>query len=375
MRKGLLLLGTVALFLLGLAGAGLAGATHAAAAGGDLTVPDHWKCDTAVDYGNITVTNPSSDAVLLAGGCSGHIGSITVDEQRGDPIHVGSFAGGASSPLTVDAVYLTCEGHDAGKHQDGIQVLGGENVHFLGGRIACTSANDSQVLVHTGSGNQQIPSNITFENMTFDPQGAGAYGLSLGECTDCHFINGTLLSHANRHDCYQGSTDVNASFENMTWPADGHTGTCTETGAPPPPTTSVATTTTAPTTTTEPTTTAGPPPDSCTPDVGYPDCPGEIAALKAQVADLQGQVSQLQVNLATANAALTVANAALAQAQTDLAAARSENADLQAQLSAAQAANADLQNKLDAATAHEAELQAKIDAANQLVQQLSAALG
>lgn len=255
-----------------------------ASAANDLTVADRYVCHSQVDIGNLTVTDPSGDAVELGSGCTGHIASITVDEQHGDPIHVGAFA----HDLTIDAVYLTCEAHDAGKHQDGIQVMGGTNIHFLGGSVACTSVNNSQAMVHEGAANQELPTNITFENITFDPQGAGAYGLSLGLCDDCHFINDTLLSHSHLpHDCYQGSGATNATWVDMTWPADGHTGTCTEVTSPPP------------TTSTDPgTTTTTPPPPDCSPDPNYTSCADEITALTAANTALQAKIDQATKDLA-----------------------------------------------------------------------------
>jgi hypothetical protein len=191
---------------------------------GTITVADRWVCHSAVSLDSVTVTSPSGDAVQLGSGCTGRIGQINVPaEVHGDPIHVGAFA----HDLVVGDVELACQGHDAGKHQDGIQVMGGRRISFLGGTIACASANNSQFMVHTGDAGKDPPDSILFQNLTIDPRGAGAYGMALGAGTNLRVDNVRLLSHANRHDCYIGATTANASFTNMSGAAwSTHTGTC-----------------------------------------------------------------------------------------------------------------------------------------------------
>jgi hypothetical protein len=136
---------------------------------GSITVADRWVCHSAVSLDSVTVTNPSGDAIQLGSGCTGRIGQINVaTEVHGDPIHVGAFA----HDLVVSDVELACQGHDAGKHQDGIQVMGGRRISFLGGMIACASANNSQFMVHTGDAGKDPPDSILFQNLTIDPRGA-----------------------------------------------------------------------------------------------------------------------------------------------------------------------------------------------------------
>jgi len=201
-----------------------------AALTGSITVSDRWVCHSPVALDSVTVTNPTGDAVELGQGCTGTIGAINVPhEVHGDPIHVG-----AAFNLKVSSVTLGCQGHDVGKHQDGIQVMGGQNVSFLGGTIACWSANDSQFMVHPGVNNNNPPNNILFANITVSPEAGmhpgysgGAYGMSLGSGSNLRVDHVTLLTHANRHDCYIGTGATNATFTNMTgagWVT--HTGKC-----------------------------------------------------------------------------------------------------------------------------------------------------
>jgi hypothetical protein len=182
-----------------------------------------WRCSGPVNLASVTVTIGAADAaedgVFLGAGCTGQIASITVDEWRGDGIVVGAGA----HDLQIGNITVHCYAHDSGKHQDGVQVMGGRKIRFNGGYIGCYSANDSQATIHEGVGNNELPTNVIFDRLTADPAGVqdptghplyhygtgGAYGIANGQSARSGFTNLTLLSLANRHDLFQGDAVTN----------------------------------------------------------------------------------------------------------------------------------------------------------------------
>ena len=176
------------------------------------------KLSGAVDIGIIRVTigpnDPPVDAVHLMDTCTGHIRSIVVEQYHGDGIKVGAGA----HDLEIDNVHVVCHAHDAGKHQDGIQVMGGKGIHFHSGFVSALSANNSQVMIHVGAGGKEIPEDVIFDHFVIDPQGAGAYGCSNGEGIACGFTNLTLLSLAHRHDLYVGTNTKNPQWSFISLP-------------------------------------------------------------------------------------------------------------------------------------------------------------
>jgi hypothetical protein len=198
-------------------------ATAAAPSGNVVSNGKAWSCSGPVNLASVTVSikasDPSNDGVFLRSGCTGYIGSITVDQWHGDGIKVGNGA----HDLEIGQITVHCYAHDAGKHQDGVQVMGGTNVRFDGGYIGCYSANDSQAMIHMGAGSNELPTNVIFDKITADPAGkqdptgmplytygdGGAYGISNGQSSLSGYTNLTMLSLANRHDIYQGVDAVN----------------------------------------------------------------------------------------------------------------------------------------------------------------------
>ena len=192
-----------------------------------------WSCTGPVNLASVTVTlkasDPSGDGVFLRSGCTGYIGSITVDQWHGDGIKVGAGA----HDLEIGSINVHCYAHDAGKHQDGVQVMGGRNIRFDGAYAGCYSANDSKKMIHEGAGSLDIPTNVIFDKLTADPAGkndpthqplyhygaGGAYGISNGQSSVSGFTNLTLLTLANRHDIFQGTAAVNPVWSFTSLPA------------------------------------------------------------------------------------------------------------------------------------------------------------
>jgi hypothetical protein len=188
-----------------------------------------WSCSGPVDVSSVTVKDPPGDGVHLRAGCTGHIGSITVDQWHGDGIKVGVGA----HDLEIGSITVRCYAHDAGKHQDGVQVMGGHNIKIDGGYVGCYSANNSQLMIHEGAADKELPTNVIFNRIVADPAGTldpthqplysygrgAAYGVSNGQSQSSGYTNLTLLSLSNGHDLYQGTAAANPIWSFTSLPA------------------------------------------------------------------------------------------------------------------------------------------------------------
>lgn len=208
-------------------------AAATAPSGNVVSTGKPWSCTGPVNLASVTVairaTDPSSDGVYLRSGCTGYIGSITVDQWHGDGIKVGVDA----HDLEIGSITVHCYAHDAGKHQDGVQVMGSTNIRVDRGYVGCYSANDSQLMINEGAAERQLPTNIIFDNITADPAGVqdpthkplytygrgGAYGVSIGQSANSGYTNLTLLARANLHDLYQGTSAINPVWSFASLPA------------------------------------------------------------------------------------------------------------------------------------------------------------
>lgn len=198
---------------------------------GDIVINSgkSWVCHSPVDLNSVTVEKPLKDAAQIKSGCTGYIGSITVDTWHGDGIKIGTGA----HDLTIGSINVHCYAHDAGKHQDGVQAMGGSNITVNGGYVGCYSANDSQIDVNEGASQNQAPTSIVFNNVTVDPAGVqdptgqplyhygagGAYGITIGQSASSGVTNLTLLSLAHRHDLFQGAAAQNPVWSFLSLPA------------------------------------------------------------------------------------------------------------------------------------------------------------
>jgi hypothetical protein len=154
------------------AAAALAGAAGAASVqtGSVSLIDKTWICRGPVDLTSVSVTFDQNvadtsatpgghDAVHLGAGCTGHIGKLTVVQYHGDGVKVG----GGSHDIVVDQGSIRCYAHDAGKHQDGIQAMGGTNVQFNQMDIQCNSSNNAAFFVNRGTSSPELPTNVVCE--------------------------------------------------------------------------------------------------------------------------------------------------------------------------------------------------------------------
>ena len=162
--------------LLLLAAAGVAAllATAGAAAGttppltGSITLVDKgWTCDGPVDLASVSVTMTNNvsgplrgkgnvDAVHIHSGCTGTIGQLTVVQYQGDGVKVGQGA----HDLLVRSGSVRCFGRAQGKHQDGVQVMGGKNIVFRDFNVQCQTANNAAFFVNQGTSSSEVPTGI-----------------------------------------------------------------------------------------------------------------------------------------------------------------------------------------------------------------------
>jgi hypothetical protein len=174
-----------------------------------------WICTGPVNLDSVTVTitGVSKDAVYLRSGCTGRIGSINIVQYHGDGIHVNAGA----HDLVVGGGTIRCYAHDVGKHQDGIQVMGGTNVAFDNLDVGCYSANNSQVWINSGANGNGMPTNVVFKGGHFQGYFAhgqygpgGSYGIAIVNSVSSGAIGATICPNAHpQRALYIGSGAVN----------------------------------------------------------------------------------------------------------------------------------------------------------------------
>lgn len=142
----------------------------------DLSSCSQFTCYTCksninIDQLEIYVNSPDvkTDGVKFARGCSGRIGNLVVKTNSGDAIKI---ADGASN-LTIENSTISCDGRYGSVHQDGVQVMGGNNIKFTNYKITCPSGA-FQKLDHSGvffNGNPP-PTDVVLSNGYIGSAGA-----------------------------------------------------------------------------------------------------------------------------------------------------------------------------------------------------------
>jgi hypothetical protein len=151
----------------------LSTAAGAQATGGPLSgvinlVDQTWICDGAVDLDSVTVTvTPASkqqDAIHLSHGCTGRIGTIDVlIETLADGIKIGEGA----HDLVIGGGTIRCIAKKPRQHQDGVQAMGGQRVHFTGLDVECLSASNSEFFPSQGSNSKEPPTEVVCSSCRF----------------------------------------------------------------------------------------------------------------------------------------------------------------------------------------------------------------
>jgi hypothetical protein len=143
---------------------------HATPPTGVISLTDRpWICQGPVNLASVTVVIKTAqiDAIHLAAGCTGTIGRITVIQYHGDGIKVGPGA----HDVSIGGGSIRCFAHDVGKHQDGIQAMGGQRITFHGLSDLCTSANNSAFFVNEGGAGRQLPTDVVCDACTLEGGG------------------------------------------------------------------------------------------------------------------------------------------------------------------------------------------------------------
>jgi hypothetical protein len=163
--------GLVGLSVLVAAAIVLSGAGSASAGGpltGSITLVDKgWTCTSPVALASVSVTitknfaGPlrgagNSDAIHIHSGCTGTIGKLTVVQYQGDGIKVGQGA----HDLVVQSGSVSCLDRAAGKHQDGVQVMGGRNILFRNLTVQCQTANNAAFFINQGTSSSEVPTDV-----------------------------------------------------------------------------------------------------------------------------------------------------------------------------------------------------------------------
>jgi hypothetical protein len=161
-----LLLAAVAGIAAALASAGSAG-TPAPLTGSINLVDKGWTCSgpVALSSVNVTMTQNATgplqgkgniDAVHFHSGCTGTIDQLTVVQYEGDGVKVGQGA----HDLTIRSGSVRCFGRANGKHQDGVQVMGGRNILFRNFDVECQTSNNAAFFVNQGTQSPEVPTGI-----------------------------------------------------------------------------------------------------------------------------------------------------------------------------------------------------------------------
>jgi len=163
----LLLLAAATGIAVALASAGAAAGAPAPLTGSITLVDKGWTCSGPVALTSVSVTMTKDmtgplrgqgniDAVHFHSGCTGTIDQLTVVQYQGDGVKVGQGA----HDLTIRSGSVRCLGRANGKHQDGVQVMGGRNILFRNFDVECQTANNAAFFVNEGTQSPEVPTGI-----------------------------------------------------------------------------------------------------------------------------------------------------------------------------------------------------------------------
>jgi hypothetical protein len=153
------------------------------------------------------------DAVNLnRGECTGRVGRIEVDTWIGDGVKIGEN----THDLVVESGYVVCHDRVPGKHQDGVQALGGLRVTFRNLHVYCATANNASFFATAGAGGADLPTegdwptDVTCDNCQLD---GGPHTLFLGKSIRSGIRNS--LVHAGKYRAIRIGEAVDPVVENV----------------------------------------------------------------------------------------------------------------------------------------------------------------
>lgn len=171
-----------------------------------------YTCNGLVNLALVKVTVDSTHmvtpAVQIASGCTGTIGRIEIDNANGDGIHVGAFA----HDLTVGGGYVRSPAGGCtlcgALHVDGIQFLGGERITFNNMDVNYQTASNSALYINQGSGGQQRPTDVVFNNSTFRRSPTRNRVVRIGDSVRSGITNSTVYWCGTGPTCDAPSADA-----------------------------------------------------------------------------------------------------------------------------------------------------------------------
>lgn len=178
-----------------------------------------WTCnsDVNLDSVNIVIDENTTrlDAVKLASGCTGHIGSLNITTSSSDAV---KGAEGAHD-LTIDGGTITCLDKLPTLHQDAIQIMGGSHLTFYGMILNCGRANDtlidSNFFVNLSGTSTVAPDHVVCDTCWLGPQ--TAHTVNLQASSDSGVRNSTICDGKfPRLSFTKGADAVNIVDENNT---------------------------------------------------------------------------------------------------------------------------------------------------------------
>jgi hypothetical protein len=162
---------------------------------------DAWTCNQPVNLASVsidadvpTINGNPYDALKIGNGCSGHIGTVTISTVSEDGIKIGGDPAGDPHDLTIGGTgsTVTCPGiAGPGVHQDGIQVMSGENIDLKDIDVNCTSATNAQLYIN-GTNPSSLPQDVDFIGGELDPDPTHLHSVTINGSIDSGVMDSTV---------------------------------------------------------------------------------------------------------------------------------------------------------------------------------------
>jgi hypothetical protein len=180
---------------------------------GDLVVAGRsFVCNTAVDIGTLSITNPgpTADAFVAATNCTGHIARLEISGgSMADGIKLQNASAAAVHDLTIDEAVVLLGAAGAGVHQDGLQGMGGRDVTVIDGvfdSLSHVGGGGLWFVGKAGSG-ATTPTRIVCSHCAFGPGHSNAVQVPTGSSV-ASGVTGSLVCRPRLGVFFRGGGDL-----------------------------------------------------------------------------------------------------------------------------------------------------------------------
>ena len=123
-----------------------------------------------IDLLRITMNSPSSDGLVLAAGCTGTIRWLELSGPMADGIKVQNASANAARNVDILGGFVWCGPAASGVHQDGIQAMGGSDIHLYRVAFDCLGGGGGNYFPARGGSGATTPTRIQCHGCAFGPQ-------------------------------------------------------------------------------------------------------------------------------------------------------------------------------------------------------------